>query len=156
MAADSERRRYVQGEAYQLPFRAATFDLILAIGIFQALAAPERALDEIARVLRPGGHVILEALNAHELIAMARRGRQGLRGVREDPVRTYPPRRMRGWLEERGLRPVTRAGIYLPPRKPIWLARLVDRSRILPLVSRVPGLAWAGAHSYLTLAQKRS
>jgi len=155
VAADPDpRRRYVQGEAYQLPFRSGSFDLILAIGIFQALGAPERALDEIARVLRPGGHVLLEALNAHELIALARRAGRGLRGG-EDPVRSYAPGRIRGWLEARRLQPVARAGIYLPPRKPEWLARLVERSGVLPLVARVPVLSGAGAHSYLTLAEKR-
>jgi len=157
LAADADpHRRYVQGEAYRLPFRERSFDLILAIGIFQALGAPERALDEIARVLRPGGHVILEALNAHELIALAKRARQSLRGGGEDPVRTYPPETIRGWLEVRGLRPMTRVGIYLPPPRPAWLGRFVERSRVLPLVARVPALAWVGAHSYLTLAEKRS
>ncbi|MGH7398752.1 MAG: class I SAM-dependent methyltransferase, partial [Candidatus Rokuibacteriota bacterium] len=47
--------RYVAGDTYGLPFREATFDMVMSIGVLQALSDPERALDEMARLLSPGG-----------------------------------------------------------------------------------------------------
>lgn len=45
----------VQGEAGRLPFAAASFDAVLANGIFNLNPRREEIFSEIARVLRPGG-----------------------------------------------------------------------------------------------------
>jgi len=42
-----------------LPYRDATFDLVCAFDIVEHVTADERALAEIARVLRPGGALVL-------------------------------------------------------------------------------------------------
>jgi SAM-dependent methyltransferase len=44
-----------------LPFGAATFDIVLATQVIEHVAQPERMLQEIGRVLKPGGHLILTA-----------------------------------------------------------------------------------------------
>ena len=46
-------------DAEALPFRAAGFDLLLSSSTFQWLPRLEPALRECARVLRPGGHLVL-------------------------------------------------------------------------------------------------
>jgi SAM-dependent methyltransferase len=145
--------RYVQGEAYHLPFRREGFDLVLAIGIFQALGDPERALEEIATVLRPGGHVLLEALNSGELVARIRRMRRAWRR-KEDPVRSYSPVEIERWLTARGFETIRCAALYLPPRHPAWLTEIVERTRVLHLAAGVPVLGPLGAHAYITLARK--
>ena len=57
------KARYLAAEAYALPFGGGAFDLVLCIGVLQALAEPARAIGEMARVLRPGGVLVVEALN---------------------------------------------------------------------------------------------
>ena len=43
------------GNAYELPFESSSFDVVFAHALFEHLAAPARALAEMARVLRPQG-----------------------------------------------------------------------------------------------------
>jgi SAM-dependent methyltransferase len=50
-----------------LPFPRASHDLALLVGVSEWLPALERPLAEIARVLRPGGHLVLTADNSHAL-----------------------------------------------------------------------------------------
>lgn len=45
------------GDAHELPYDDASFDLVRCERVFQHLHDPERAAAEIARVLRPGGRV---------------------------------------------------------------------------------------------------
>lgn len=47
--------RFVEGDIYDLPFGDNTFGLSLAHVVFCHLAEPEKALDELVRVTRPGG-----------------------------------------------------------------------------------------------------
>jgi ubiquinone/menaquinone biosynthesis C-methylase UbiE len=48
---------FVQGDAYKLQFPDRSFDRIRAGRVFVHLQDPERALDEMVRVLKPGGRV---------------------------------------------------------------------------------------------------
>lgn len=51
--------RYVEGDAQSLPFPDASFDVVsIAFGI-RNVADPARALREFARVLRPGGRLVI-------------------------------------------------------------------------------------------------
>jgi SAM-dependent methyltransferase len=50
---------YREGSVYQLPFPDAAFDVVYAHQVFQHLRAPDAALREALRVLRPGGLVAL-------------------------------------------------------------------------------------------------
>ena len=49
----------VLGEAEDLPFRDAKFDAALSIGGFNYFNDPEKALREMARVVRPGGTIVV-------------------------------------------------------------------------------------------------
>jgi ubiquinone/menaquinone biosynthesis C-methylase UbiE len=48
---------YVRGDATALPFGAETFDAVCCFAALYLISDPLRALDEIARVLAPGGRV---------------------------------------------------------------------------------------------------
>jgi ubiquinone/menaquinone biosynthesis C-methylase UbiE len=50
--------RIVDGDAHDLPFEDDSFDTVSASLVFCSLDRPERALDELARVLRPGGEFL--------------------------------------------------------------------------------------------------
>ena len=51
------------GDVYSLAFEDNSFDLVVAIGVIAWLERPDLAMQEMARVTRPGGHVILTAHN---------------------------------------------------------------------------------------------
>ncbi|MBF6173379.1 methyltransferase domain-containing protein [Nocardia blacklockiae] len=67
LLATAERRaesagsaaRFVPGDAYNLPLGSDSFDVALCERVFQHLTNPARAAGEIARVLRPGGRVVV-------------------------------------------------------------------------------------------------
>jgi len=49
----------IEGDALNLPFPDASFDAALSTQVLEHVADPQRALHEVARVLRPGGTLIL-------------------------------------------------------------------------------------------------
>jgi len=55
----------VLGDAESLPFSKASFDLVVVFGLLHHLPAPDRAVEEIRRVLRPGGIVVVSEPSHH-------------------------------------------------------------------------------------------
>lgn len=58
------------GDATALSFDENSFDLIVALGVIPWLEHPELALQEMARVTKPGGHVVFSADNRVRLNAL--------------------------------------------------------------------------------------
>ncbi len=52
---------FALGDIFQLDFDDATFDLVACRHVLQSIPEPERALAELARVIRPGGRIHLLA-----------------------------------------------------------------------------------------------
>ena len=61
-ASLSARLDFQYGDAFELPFAAASFDLVVCRHVLQAVPQPERVLAEMKRVARPGGilHLVAE------------------------------------------------------------------------------------------------
>lgn len=49
----------VWGDAQDLPFGAASFDTVVSFHVLEHTESPERVMAEVARVLRPGGRVLI-------------------------------------------------------------------------------------------------
>jgi SAM-dependent methyltransferase len=146
-AADpGDKGRYVAGEAYRLPCRAAVVDLVVCIGVLQALAHPEAAVAEIARVLRPGGALLLEALNRRSLAARAAQARARLRRL-PPRVLAHDPAQVAGWLEAAGLEVLARVPVCLPPRRLPALERVLDTEAVTRAVAASSTLAGLLAHA---------
>lgn len=62
----------VQGSITALPFGDATFDTVCSFKVLAHVPDIERALSELARVTRPGGHLVLEFYNRWSLRYLAR------------------------------------------------------------------------------------
>ena len=154
LTADPGRKgAYVAGEADRLPFGDTGFDFVMCVGVLQALSESERVLDEITRVLRPGGVALVEILNGRGLRARLQRGRERL--LRKPPrVRTYDPVDVRRSLRARGLAPVREAALRLPPRSLPGLERLFDWSPVSRALNAWPGLAQATTHALWLIARK--
>jgi ArsR family transcriptional regulator len=61
-----ENVRAESADVHEMPFRAASFDAVLLFHTLTYAAKPARALEECARVLRPGGRVVILTLDAHD------------------------------------------------------------------------------------------
>lgn len=57
----------VEGSATDLPFPDASFDAVYSFKVLAHVEAIRRAMEEVARVLRPGGRAALEFYNRHSL-----------------------------------------------------------------------------------------
>lgn len=62
--------QFLQADAEQLPFADAAFDVALCMEAIMHVPHPQRLLDEMARVTRPGGKVILSMTNRWRLNAL--------------------------------------------------------------------------------------
>jgi ubiquinone/menaquinone biosynthesis C-methylase UbiE len=87
------------GDIHRLDFADSSMDLIVAIGVLPWIADRELALREIARVLAPGGHAILNANNRHRL--------NHLLDPTHMPVLAGCKRRLKVFLENSGLKKVS-------------------------------------------------
>jgi len=58
-ASWGDRAHYVAGDAQALPFAAATFDTVIAMGVLEYLSDAHRFVSEVRRVLQPGGLLVV-------------------------------------------------------------------------------------------------
>jgi ubiquinone/menaquinone biosynthesis C-methylase UbiE len=76
-AAADDRLRFVVGTAERLPWPAASFDLVVSTTSFDHWADQQAGLAECARVLAPGGHLVLADLFSALLLPSLLTGRRG-------------------------------------------------------------------------------
>ena len=55
----SAREQWVQASSAELPFVDGTFDWVVCVNSFHCFREPERSLQQMRRVLRPGGRLLL-------------------------------------------------------------------------------------------------
>jgi SAM-dependent methyltransferase len=112
--------RVVQGSLTDVPLPSASFDLVYSMKVLAHVQPIERAVAELARLVRPGGHLLLEFYNPFSLRYLAKRlggpGRIAGDGTDESHVFTRfdRPSRARSYLpgdlqvvSVRGVRVVT-------------------------------------------------
>jgi ubiquinone/menaquinone biosynthesis C-methylase UbiE len=166
------------GDTHQLPVADARFEVAVALGVLPWLHTPAQAVAELARVLRPGGHLVVSADNharlthwldplwnpalrpvrqaVKALLGATGRWRPRDHGVPATYHRLGEVDRLltRAGLERRagvtlGFGPLTLAGRPVLPKR---IGQRVDR-RLQQLADRgVPWLRSAGAH-YLVIAR---
>lgn len=101
---------FVHADALELPFDDGSFDVVRSERVFQHLADPYAAAREIARVLRPGGRVVL--IDTDWMTAVMHPLPPDLEGVMADSLRTQftNPRsgsRLRHYVVSAGLKPTS-------------------------------------------------
>lgn len=91
-------RPLVRADIQHIPFASASFDIATSFDVIQSVPDDRAALREMARVLKPGGHVVLN-VTAMDL----------LRGDHSDvwgELRRYTPERAARLVEDAGLEAV--------------------------------------------------
>jgi SAM-dependent methyltransferase len=63
----------VQGSITRLPLPSASFDLVYSMKVLAHIPPIAEAVTEMARLVRPGGHLLLEFYNPHSLRTWAKR-----------------------------------------------------------------------------------
>lgn len=107
---------FMHGDALALPFPDKTFDRVTASTLLCLVGDSARALSEMARVLKPGGRLVLGDLGAWSLWAFVRRLRGALGAPRWRSARFFSARDLRRLATEAGLRPTTvRGAAYYAP-----------------------------------------
>ncbi len=61
--ADTQEVSFLEMDAHELDFPGGTFDGVISMAVFEFLERPEQALDEMLRVVKPGGHVVVGTIN---------------------------------------------------------------------------------------------
>jgi SAM-dependent methyltransferase len=56
---DPDRKPDIVADAHSLPFKDSEFELVLCTEVLEHVKNPQKVIDEIGRVLKPGGRVIL-------------------------------------------------------------------------------------------------
>jgi SAM-dependent methyltransferase len=102
-----------QANLESLPFPDGEFDLVLSSQVIEHVVDAPAALQELARVLRPDGtlvlstdnkwNVVTRAVNAPRIAATAVLRLRGSRGLIESPATPYTRRSLRALVEGAGL-----------------------------------------------------
>lgn len=138
--------RYLQGEAYHLPFRDRSFDVVLCVGVLQSLQSMNEAMVEMQRVLKPCGYLLLDGLNGLFWLHEVRTWRETMKGV-EKRMSYYNPFKLIEDMERLGLRQAQIHWLAMPTPFQSWLPG--GRRNGSYLLSRLLGYA------FLILAQKQ-
>ena len=70
-----------RGVGESLPFRSNSFDKVICKGALDHFLSPDKTMEEIARVLKPGGEAIIAIANMESLAAHIGRGMFKLRAI---------------------------------------------------------------------------
>jgi SAM-dependent methyltransferase len=112
------------GDVRELPFRDASFDAIYSMGTIEHFDETERAVEEMARVLKPGGRAIIGVPNRHDpfLRPLLATVLQAVGLYAYGYEKSYSRRALRGMLERAGFTVVAETAILFIPG---WL-RMLD------------------------------
>lgn len=108
------RTACVQASADAISARDGSFDVVISSECVEHTPDPRRSIDELVRVCRPGGRIVITCPNRtwHWAIALA-----NWLGVRPyDGLENWPStRELRTWVEQSGARVLRQIGFHLVP-----------------------------------------
>ena len=113
---DGAKIDLVHGSVENLPFPPGTFDVVVMTSVLCTVQDPLRAVSEAARVLRPGGRLVLGELHRYSIWALTRRLRGWLGNPFWSGVRFWTVGEIRAMVHHAGLSvQYVRGCIYYPP-----------------------------------------
>lgn len=146
--------RFLQTDVLSLPFADGSFDASVSRLAVHHLREPERALAEVARVLRPGGVAVIADIEGCADADDARL-HDALEALR-DPThaRLLPGGELCAMLEDQGLRLRAQRRFERDRRFSDWAALVDDPARTEPLEVVMRALARAGREAGIRLREE--
>ncbi|MCL4797991.1 MAG: methyltransferase domain-containing protein [Burkholderiales bacterium] len=144
---------WVAGDVTALPLRSDSFDGVVCFGVLQSLSGPERAISELARVLRPDGELWVDALNARCLPNLFGRWRAKARG-QETRLRYDTVGILKRALREGGFRSVRISWVPILPERLRFAQALLESRVVRWLLGALPWLGSAVSHAYVLTARR--
>jgi SAM-dependent methyltransferase len=112
-----------QGSVYELPYDTDSFDLVVSYSMFEHLSEYPKGLQEIARVLRPGGLFLL-GMPAVNRVMEAGFLAIGFKGINDHHITT--PAQVEAAFGGAGLRVVSKTTLDLPLPRPLGMPVYYD------------------------------
>ncbi len=137
----------------RLPFRDATFDGVLCFGLLQAMSRSVPVVRELARVLKPGGVLWIDALNRGGLAARITRLRRRLQG-KGMHLRYESPRDLRRELAEAGFLKASVHWLPIAPSAVQQLQPLLELAVTRSVMQSVGPVGSLLSHSFVIRAQR--
>ncbi|SIS71249.1 3-demethylubiquinone-9 3-methyltransferase [Roseivivax lentus] len=108
--------RYDTGVGEALPYDDASFDAVVCVDVLEHVADLQKTLEEVTRVLRPGGHFLYDTINRNPIarlmaIIMAEDVVRILPKGTHDPEMFITPAELRAGMKAAGLDDVDMTGL---------------------------------------------
>lgn len=129
---------------YKLPFSSHMFDTIVCLGLFQTVGNMNQALQEISRVLKPGGILIVRAPNSLSLGSF----------FLDKSIHFFNPYAFSSFLSRFSLRPVALKGVYVFPPFLRGIGYVVLKTGLFRVFNLLFPLCIFFAHSFYLEAKK--
>lgn len=137
-----------------LPIPSASVDGALCFGVLQALSGPGPALDELARVVRPGGYVWVDALNAQCVVSLVAETRRRFRRL-PPHLRYDRPRELAARMRASRYEDVRCYWVPIAPGRLRFLQPLLEHSAVQWLIQHTPFVGSLLSHSVLLAGRVR-
>lgn len=124
LRAQGRAAKLIQGNVYQLPYADAEFDLVVCFSVFEHLHEYPKGLDEVARVLKPGGRLLLGMPAVNRAMEVGFRA-IGFRNIDHHHVTT--PHAVAREFDRAGLRVVRERRLQLIPGAPMYFDWLLEK-----------------------------
>jgi SAM-dependent methyltransferase len=113
---EGNQLRLIEGQAERLPLDDESFDRVVAVTVLCFVRDAERAVAEMARVLKPGGRLVIGELGRWSFWAAHRRVRGWFGNPTWRAATFCTSKDLRGLVEAAGLNVVeTRGAVHYPP-----------------------------------------
>lgn len=111
-----QRADLVRGSVYELPYGDASFPLVVCFSVFEHLDQYDRALTEIARVLKPHGYFLLGMPAVNRMMEVGFRA-IGFKGIEDHHITT--PQTVEGRFDAAGFRVLRSETLSVPMKPPL-------------------------------------
>jgi len=146
---------FTVADVRRLPFGPEHFDGILCLGVTQALEQSATALTELVRLLKPGGHLWIDALNGWCLVHAFGTLRRKVLGNAQH-LRYESPRRVKKLCRDAGLADVRLHWMPIMPTRSYSLQRVIESSAVARTMQYVPVLGALASHAFIVQATKQA
>lgn len=145
-SSNKDNIQYLISAVPHLPFKESYFDVVVCIGVLQYVENEQKVIDDIDRMLKNDGIVIIEALNLlsvreifKKLLALFAKDMQ----IKE---KRYNPFKLKNIFSSFGNSNII--GIYLLPKRLIFLEKIFKHENIIKMLNKMYPLSLFVANAF--------